>query len=121
MKLEKCFTDAAKKSNNPNCMYVPGSYLQERQKIVKERTTKIVDNYDKWALEAFSTLAYAAKKDRFDEFAKRLEDYYEANLRHIHPRVLNLMEYPWAKKAASFFKGCYRDLGTSRKEILKIR
>jgi hypothetical protein len=99
----------------------PCSFLQERQKIVRDRTITIVNNYEKCDVEAVDILTRAAKLGKFNEFAERLESYYQTDLRFVHPVARKLMEYPWAKKAASFFKGCYKDLGISPKEMAKIR
>ena len=81
------------------------------RKSAKERSTKIVNDYVGQDLNALSVLAYAAERGRFDEFAEKLERYYQKNLNYVHPEARKIASHPEAVRAEEFFLDCYKAMG----------
>src|SRR3989344_4771089 len=77
----------------------------------KERATLIVNNYIGLDANALSVLAYAAERDRFNEFAGKLEQYYHENIDFIDPEIRLLGGLPIMRRVGIFFIQCYKELG----------
>jgi len=82
-------------------------FPEEKRKAVTGRVVQIVENYEGHDINALSVLTYAAEKGRFDEFALKLENFYQQDLQFKDPAQREIIrDY----KAEEFFQACYRDL-----------
>lgn len=84
---------------------------KESREAVMKRASNIVIQYEGRDRDALSVLAEAAEKGRFEEFARKLEDYHKRNLQGVDPRARRLANMPEAIKVEKFFRDCYQTLG----------
>ena len=78
---------------------------------VHARATEIVTDYAGLEISVLSILAFAAQENRFEEFAKRLKDYYSSSsLPRIPPRNRRYPDFP-GTRTFDLFADCFRDLG----------
>ncbi len=83
----------------------------EKRDSARQKINDIVNNYEGQDVNALSTLAYAAEKNRFDEFTGKLETHYNESLQFVHPEARKLQQVPGALRAEYFFMRCYKELG----------
>ncbi|MGD0729065.1 MAG: hypothetical protein ABR981_03240 [Candidatus Micrarchaeaceae archaeon] len=51
----------------------------------RKKVSELIKLYDGRSADAFVLLDEAEKLDRFDEIAKKLTDYYDSDLKYMHP------------------------------------
>lgn len=83
---------------------------EDDKEAARERTKRIVNNYEGRDVDALSVLAYAAEQGRFDEFAGKLEEHYRDSLEYVHPNARKVARIPGAVRAEVFFTDCYIEL-----------
>lgn len=89
-----------------------GRFSITEREVIEPRVTEIVNNYAGRDVDALSILSYASEQDRLDEFAEKLEEYYEKDFGYKHPETRCIP----TPKTEIFFIGCYEALGIERRE-----
>jgi hypothetical protein len=111
MSIEDCFEVKEKIRNEFMEENIVGLLPEEIRESSRQRAQKIINNYVGVDRDAISILAYAAERNRFDEFAEKLEKHYKDSLEYVHPEARRIKQIPGAVRACVFFIDCYKELG----------
>jgi len=83
----------------------------EEQAEARKRAIKIVESFVGRDVDAISVLGYAAERGKFKEYAEKLEQHYEENMKYVHPEARRISQIPGAVRAERFFLNCYHEMG----------
>ena len=100
-----------KRSKETTCRIVATEFKSLEKNIIKKRAIKIVESFVGRDVDAISVLGYAAERGKFKEYAEKLEQHYEENMKYVHPEARRISQIPGAVRAERFFLNCYHEMG----------
>jgi hypothetical protein len=84
----------------------------------RKRIFSVLESYSGCDSNVLSILTCAAENKRFEEFIKKLENYYEEHLRNVSPNASKTYKIPEVVKTENFFLECYKSLGVKPKILI---
>ena len=95
-------------------------FSDEEKDVVRQRASKIVDDYVGLDSDAILVLASASKVGRFDEYATRLEQHFYEDLCYSPPPARRHPGWPGAVRAWDMLNEIYMELGVERNPVTSV-
>ena len=92
-------------------------FSDEEKDVVRQRASKIVDDYVGLDSDAILVLASDSKVGRFDEYATRLELHFDEDLCYSPAPARRHPGWPGAVRAWNMLKEIYHELGVDRNSV----
>lgn len=83
---------------------------EEDRESVGKRVNTLLQDYNGREVDVLSIMAYAAEKDRVDEYISKLSEFYKKDLQFVHPEARRNGHVPGALRAEQFVLGCYKEM-----------
>jgi hypothetical protein len=95
--------------------YIIPNLKTDDQDPNRKRIFSVLESYTGYDSDVLSVLTCATKKNRFEEFIKKLENYHEEHLREFSLDASKIYKIPETVKTENFFLECYKSLGVKPK------